>query len=352
MDNHRRQDFTYGSHSGDQHNRRPSLQIDGRQYEIMSQLSLPGRGRWKVRDPQPRPRGTIRTAIVLEDSPASRQLEASLRRLPATVNGIPQLHACGIFEGKKVWIVSWIDGTELESYLQSVHDGKRRRPSVSESIRRIQSLAHQLRILQQDLGIVHGDIKPGNLILPSPRGSIGLVDYGSSWQVTRTNRRELGDGVGEAYAAPELLESRFPLDWRADQFSAGVVLYEMLTMELPYCGLGGKAGLVADRADLEHDHRPPSELVVDAEKIPRSILAELDTIVGRLLQLDADRRFGTPSEFCQAMDALFYHLKGAQDSIQQFSQRIPSAEFPGSHQSRYPNVRSLFKRLTDLMGGE
>ena len=352
MSNHHRRESTPGSSSGSRDSPRPTLRIGGRVYVVLNQLSLPGRGRWQVRDPQPWPRGTLRTAIVLDDTPASRQLERSLWRLPQTVSGIPQLQACGSHEGKKVWIVSWIQGTVLENYLQNVHEGTRRRPSVSESIRRIQTLAHQLRIFQQDLGIVHGDIKPGNLVLPSPRGSIGLIDYGSSWQVGRTYARELGDGVGEGYAAPELLESRFPLDWRADQFSAGVVLYEMLTMELPYCGLGGKAGLDEDRVALEKDHRPPSDLVAAAEKIPRAILNQVDEIVGRLLQLDANRRFGTTSDFCQAMDALSHHLKGAQDSIRKHSHRFPSPDLADIPTPRTPHVRNLFKRLTDLMGGE
>ena len=332
---------------------RPAIRIEGLEYEILEELSLPNRGRWKVRDPHPRPRGTIRTAIVLDDTPASRQLERSLRCLPSSVNEIPQLHVCGYHAGKKVWIVSWQKGITIERYLEKVHEGRfLQRPSVWESVRRTKSLAYALRILAQDCQIVHGDIKPSNLILPRKRGSVFLIDFGSSWQMERTNLRVLGDGVQAAYAAPEILMDRHTIDSRSDQFSAGVVLYEMLTMELPYCGLGGKAGLSSDQSDLEMDHKPPSQLVVDSDRIPSSILAELDMVVGRLLQLDADRRYGTPTEFCQAINALWHRLQGAQDAIA----KNPIPSNPSTTETRYgvriPTARMVMNVISKLLGGQ
>lgn len=68
-----------------------------------------------------------------------------------------------------------------------------------------------------------------------------LVDFGSAWPIERTARRELGDGFHASYAAPELQGATGVIDGRADQFSASVVLYEMLTGQLPY-QWGGKAG--------------------------------------------------------------------------------------------------------------
>lgn len=316
------------------------LRIERREFEVLQQLSLLGRGRWKVRDPHPRPRGTICTAIVIDDTPAARQLERSLWRLPMHVNGIPHLIVCGRQADKKVWVVTWQEGTDVERYLQKVHEGLWERPSVFEAVRRCKSLAHSLKHLDQYCRIVHGDIKPANLVLPSNPGAMAIIDYGSSWQIERTSTRLAGDGLQAAYSAAELLMSRASGDSRADQFSAAVVLYEMLTLQLPYSGLGGQAGLPINREDVEGTYQPPSQLVNDADRIPKSILTELDRVLFTALQLDADRRYATPKAFCVAMDSLWHHLQGAQDSIS----RKPSAQ--ENEQGK------VVRWLSQLLGGD
>lgn len=292
----------------------PLLRIEGREFQVLKQLSLLERGRWLIRDAHPRPRGTLFTAIIVEDTPASRQLERTLYRLKTNVNGIPHLVMKGYHQNKKVWVITWQEGNDLESYLREIYEGRLRRPSVWESIRRIKSLAHSLKIVNDRCQIIHADIKPPNLVLQSP-GAIALIDYGSSWQTERTVCKVEGDGRLAAYSAPELLFSNQSIDSRADQFSTAVVLYELLTLHLPYMELGGKAGLPPHRVDVEGKYVPPSGLIPQNQRIPKSILTEMDFVVGKALKLDADQRFGTAQEFCDALEAVWYRLKGCQDSI-------------------------------------
>ena len=329
-----------------------SIRIDGRNYAVLEQLSLPGRGRWLVRDPQPHPRGTLCTAIVLEPTPESKQLERSLWRLPESSNSLPQLNACGFYQGKRVWIVSWQKGTSLERYLQNAVEGRWQRPSVSESVWRIKSLSHSLRNLWQYCQIVHADVKPANLILPSNAGSIFLTDFGSSWQVERTSSRVKGDGSHPVYTAPELLLPDRQIDFRADQFSTGVVLYEMLTLERPYLGIGGKAGLPDYRAEMESEYEPPSSKIDPKTYIPKSILTELDRVVGQLLQLDPENRFATPQHFCNAMDRLVQLIKNAEiipaaDRSDELSNR--ETELPRNTNPVADKIRSF---LFQMLGGD
>ncbi|HEX4965460.1 MAG TPA: serine/threonine-protein kinase [Thermoanaerobaculia bacterium] len=83
-------------------------------------------------------------------------------------------------------------------------------------------------------GIVHRDVKPGNVLL-SEEGGVKITDFGiaklASLDVTQT-----GVALGTpAYMSPEQIQGK-PLDGRSDQFSLGVLLYRMLTGKLPFDG--------------------------------------------------------------------------------------------------------------------
>ncbi len=84
------------------------------------------------------------------------------------------------------------------------------------------------------VGIVHGDIKPGNVLL-EPSGAVKLADFGLSWLIDDATISSIGSGpVGTpAYMAPEVIlgeRNRMP----SDLWGVGVILYEMLAGRLPF----------------------------------------------------------------------------------------------------------------------
>jgi WD40 repeat protein len=87
-------------------------------------------------------------------------------------------------------------------------------------------------------GVIHRDIKPGNVLLDAA-GRVKLADFGiakliDAPQFENTPVTETGAVLGtRRYMAPEQLESSRTIDHRADLYAVGVVLYEMLTGELP-----------------------------------------------------------------------------------------------------------------------
>jgi len=99
-------------------------------------------------------------------------------------------------------------------------------------------------------GILHRDIKPGNVLIDE-KGQAIVADFGLAWLQKHGAPHQFRLGT-HAYAAPEQMHGGEELTVAADIFSVGVSLYEVLTLELPY----GAEGCKADSPPA----RPPSKL--------------------------------------------------------------------------------------------
>jgi eukaryotic-like serine/threonine-protein kinase len=86
-------------------------------------------------------------------------------------------------------------------------------------------------------GVIHRDVKPGNLLL-SPDGRLSLNDFGLARMLEQPGMTITGEFVGTPmYMAPEQIAAgRVPIDHRADVYSLGATLYEMLTLRPPFQG--------------------------------------------------------------------------------------------------------------------
>ncbi len=302
------------------------IAINGIEYEVHECISLPSRRRWRLWEPRPEPKGTNYTLLDLANTPAARQFRSSLQSLPDRSAGLPRLVDVHETQDRLWLVISWCAGIDLETYFDRNKSGKAQLPSVWDSVRRIRSLAHLSGILHSHCRIVHGDIKPANLILPSDRrAGIAIIDYGSSWQIEKTRGRAIGDGANPYYSAPEVFMEEAVVDERADQFSIAVVMYKMLTCELPYTGLGGRAGEFMDefsgRLDL------PSEHSQELQRMPQAIRNGIDTLLARALGLEPDHRYPSTRAFCNALneiDQLLKQSSAIQPSMPKLTAKLPN----------------------------
>ncbi len=137
------------------------------------------------------------------------------------------------------------------------------------------------------LGIVHRDVKPGNILLAST-GEVKLADFGLArhWEGTETRVTETEGLVGTVeYLSPEQALGDH-LDARTDLYSFGVVLFEMLAGKVPLRGDSAIGTIVA------HIRQEPA----DVRKLRPQAPAWLAAVVTRLLAKDRDRRYATAAD--------------------------------------------------------
>src|SRR6202795_869698 len=130
-------------------------------------------------------------------------------------------------------------------------------------------------------GIVHRDIKPHNVLVDG-EGRLKVTDFGIA-RSGASQMTEVGSIIGTAqYLSPEQARGA-PVDQTSDLYSAGVVLYEMLTGQVPFTG---DTPLEIAMKHLSEVPRPPSELRDDVPE-------DLDMIALRALAKDPEDRYQT-----------------------------------------------------------
>ena len=225
-----------------------------------------------------------------------------MQRLSQASDAFPTLLDYDLQAERSVVVLKWIDGPTLEEYQHAMQEGTKPRISANVAFQRVRSLAHGLKRRHTGQQIVHGDIKPENLLVTRDPGRFVLIDFGSAWKITRCSSRTVGDGISPLYAAPELQTPQAYVDFRCDQFSLSMVLYQLLTFQIPYGHLGGKAGRPESMARADPRLRPPSELSPERQRLPTVVWQGIDRVVTRGLALDPDDRYPTPEAWLDDLD--------------------------------------------------
>jgi len=184
-------------------------------------------------------------------------------------------------------VMEYIQGDDLKHHLD-----RGVRYSLEQSLQIVRGLLSALDYAHRQ-GVVHRDVKPANLLMEAS-GRIKLTDFGvariqDSGEATRTR----GNMVGTLkYMAPEQVQGQ-KVDPRADLFSVGVVLYQLLTDKRPF---DGDNDFTIIHQILGTDPPPPSAI---NPRLP----ATLDSVLARALAKSADERFASARDFALALQA-------------------------------------------------
>lgn len=146
------------------------------------------------------------------------------------------------------------------------------------------------------LNVVHRDLNPANVLL-AYTGGIKLIDFGIAKAATKVYETRTGVIKGTyGYIAPEQLAGTAPVDHRADVFSLGVLLYEMLVGEHPF-DTSDEPNFI-DRL-LNAKYKRPRQVQRDFPK-------ELDKLITRCLAAHPD---GRPADVAEVMSGLIHYLR-------------------------------------------
>lgn len=196
----------------------------------------------------------------------------------------------GDHEGLSYLVMRYVEGNDLRSELKEAPLPTARLVSVMEQIAGALDYAH-------GLGLVHRDVKPGNILCEQGSDRVYLADFGISRPVDQSTEEQLTQaGLGPAtfyYAAPEQLRTGQRVDARTDVYALGCVLYECLTAVRPF---EGKIGAVIGA----HLHEPPPR----ATDVRRDLSRHWDAVVARAMAKSPDERYGRCGELAEAVAAL------------------------------------------------
>jgi eukaryotic-like serine/threonine-protein kinase len=200
------------------------------------------------------------------------------------------LHDSGDAGGLLYYVMPYVEGESLRERLQ--REGSL---PLEEAIRIAAEVGDALDFAHAQ-GIVHRDIKPGNILLED--GHAVVADFGIAKAISSAGAEEIsssGLAMGTpGYMSPEQIVASGPLDGRADLYSLGCVVYEMLAGQPPFVGATGQA--VAAR----HLHETPASLRTVVPSLPESV----ELAVQSALEKDPERRFTTAAEFIEALGGL------------------------------------------------
>ena len=201
------------------------------------------------------------------------------------------LHSLEDHEGQAFMVMAYIDGPSLAELIS-----KRPLP-LPDALRIAIEIAEGLSEAHQH-GIVHRDVKPGNVLL-NEKGHVRILDFGLAAISDRTRLTKSGTVLGTTtYMSPEQAEGK-AADHRTDIWSLGALLYEMLSGKRPFVGENDQAVL---HSILTQEPEPLTALRT-------GLPMELELAVGKCLEKDPARRRQTMADVAVDLKAVLHRLQ-------------------------------------------
>jgi non-specific serine/threonine protein kinase len=193
-------------------------------------------------------------------------------------------------DGGMFFVMEYVDGTTLKKHITNLKSGTG--IPVNQALAWTAQIAEGLKAAHAK-NIIHRDIKPENVMLTAD-GKLKIMDFGIAKLKSSSGLTKTGTSLGTlSYMSPEQAQGT-AADPRSDIWALGVVLYEMLTLDLPF-----KAEHEAGLLYLIVNEEPPLPSAMD-KKIPRQV----DPVVMKMIAKDRERRYADMEGLLEAIAGL------------------------------------------------
>ncbi|WP_156027590.1 Stk1 family PASTA domain-containing Ser/Thr kinase [Candidatus Solirubrobacter pratensis] len=261
--------------------------VDGR-YRVQSRLGSGGMAEvWSAADSQLGRRVALK--LLASRFAADAAFRERFRREASAAAAmqhpnIVSIYDRGEWDGTSYIAMELVEGRTLKQLIQD-HGPLAPGPATDLTIEILKALRYAHK-----RGIVHRDIKPQNVLIDA-EGAVKVADFGIA-HAGASDMTETGAIVGTVqYISPEQAQGK-PVSPRSDLYSVGVVLYELLTGQVPF---DGEAPVSIALKQVSQPPVPPSQL-------EPGIPPALEHVVLRALEKDPARRFADADEFIAALE--------------------------------------------------
>ncbi|HEX4943040.1 MAG TPA: serine/threonine-protein kinase [Usitatibacteraceae bacterium] len=238
---------------------------------------------YRAQDPALGRTVAIKTITLTGTDEERAQFEARFMQEARAAGGIGHPSIITIYDVGREGDVAFmamelLDGQELRDLIRGGSLAPSEAVEIAAQVAEALSAAHER-------GVIHRDVKPGNIMVLSD-GRVKIMDFGIARLREPAVKTATGMMLGSPrYMAPEQVSGQ-AFDHRADIFSLGVVLYEMLTGITPFAG--------GDLTQLMF--QVVNAAVVPPSHVNRTLPPVLDYILARALKKNPDERYGSAAE--------------------------------------------------------
>jgi TolB-like protein len=265
-------------------------------YRIIDELGRGGMG-IVVRAEDTRLKRTVALKFLSAELMGNSKARERFVQEARAASALEHPNICTIFEideapdGRMFMAMACYEGESLRDRIKRGKLDHTEAISIAVQVARGLAKAHEK-------GIVHRDIKPGNIFLTHD-GQAKILDFGLAKLAADIRLTRTGATLGTvAYMSPEQAQGK-PVDHRTDIWSHGVMLYEMLTAQLPF---GGETEGSIVYSIIHSTARP-------LRKADPAIPAEIERVVLKALEKNPADRYRTTGDFLRDLEALAEGLK-------------------------------------------